>query len=288
VAPDSGPAGAPAQDRELGGLTVDDIEFGMAVLGRLLSAGFEKNPRSIGTFTAVKTGPETAQPSALEPAEARDANLAEDLSGEVRKTKRKRKLPKTIPRDEVEAILDGCNLRAPTGLRDRVMLELMFRSGVRIGELRRLLVRDVDAESGDVHIVAGKVGDRTAYFDTARVSPLLERWIDTRRRELRARLGTVPREAPLFCTIRTPAGHEITERTVQQMVKRRAANAGVDPAKVTPHRFRHTFATEALNEPGVTVYDVQQLLGHASLKSTEQYLHVSNAHLREKIQRRKR
>jgi integrase/recombinase XerD len=245
------------------------IEFGLGVLDGSNSSVSAEKPHSTGTIQGMG-----------------DPAPAVALDGAGARVTRKRKLPKTIPAHEVEAILGACNQRTPTGLRDRCMLELMYRAGLRIGEVRRLRTRDVDLGSGEVHVYDSKAGDGTAYFDKARVSPLLARWKDRRRAELSRRLGRVPRDAPLFCTIRTPAGQEISERTVQQMVKRRAQRAGVDETKVTPHRFRHSFATETLNETGITIYDVKELMRHASLRSTEVYLHVRDADLRAKIQRR--
>lgn len=258
--------------------SLEQIEFAFATLAALLSSGFREKPHSIATMNGVGNGVSTRP---VEPPREEGPPVG------APRAKRKRKLPKTIPREEVEAILEACNLRSPTGMRDRCMMEIMFRAGLRIGETRRLRVRDVDLEAGEIRVYESKGGDGTAYFDTRRVAPLLERWLDMRRRELRRRLGKVPRDAPLFCTIRKPAGEEIGERSVAQMIKRRARNAGVDPSKVTAHRFRHTFATELLSESGVTVYDVKEALRHASLKSTEVYLHVSNPQLREKIQRRR-
>jgi integrase/recombinase XerD len=216
-------------------------------------------------------------------------DVASDLEEKKRK-RRKRKLPKSLSRDEVARLLAQPNLRASTGLRDRVMLELMYRAGLRVGEVCDLEPRDVDLAEGVVHVIEGKGGkDRTAYYDPPEVSPLIADWLAVRRR---LGLDWAP---TLFCTVRPSnttlggrhePGRPVGRRQVQDMIKRRAAHAGVDPAKVTPHKLRHTFATELLDE-GVNLRAVQELLGHADLATTEVYLHVFDADLRKVIQRRR-
>jgi site-specific recombinase XerD len=203
-----------------------------------------------------------------------DKGLSGNLStGRARK---KRRLPKTISRAEAERLFAACNLRAPTGLRDRVMLELMYRAGLRVGEVCKLEPRDVDGR-GMVRVVDGKGGDGTAYFDAPSVTPLLEEW----KRE-RKRLG-VPAGAPLFCTLK---GGPVSVRQMEAMVKRRAKRAGVT-AYVTPHVLRHSFATELLEE-GFNIRQVQEAVRHADVSTTMIYTHVYDAQLRNKIQRRKR
>lgn len=194
-------------------------------------------------------------------------------TGRVRK---KRRLPKTISRDEAERLLAACNLRAPTGLRDRAMLELMYRGGLRVGEVTRLEPRDVDLGAGTIRVLDGKGGDGTGYFDTASVSPLLDRWKAERRRYAHA-------GSPLFCTLK---GGRVSVRQVEAMVKRRAARAGIT-STVTPHVLRHTFATQMLEE-GANIRQVQEALRHADVSTTMVYTHVYDAQLRNWIQRRKR
>ena len=223
--------------------------------------------------------------------------------------RRKVKLPRTIEPKEAEAILGACNLRTATGLRDRCLIELMYRAGLRLGEVRRLRPRDVDLERCQIRIYDSKGGDGTSYFDDApafdghTIPELLQRWLDRRERELRKRCGKVPRDAPLFCSIRAatgklslgptdkprrePAGRVINERSVAQMLKRRAAKAGVDPRRVTAHRFRHSYATQLLEE-GFTIYDVKELLRHQNIATTERYLHVTAPHLQAKVKARSR
>jgi site-specific recombinase XerD len=191
------------------------------------------------------------------------------------KARKKRKLPKTISREEAAALMKAPNLHAPTGLRNRCILELMYRGGLRVGEVLALRVRDVDVKRGTVRVLDGKGGDGTAYFDTTAIAPLLEEWKRERRR-LGAGSG-----APLFCTLK---GGAVSVRYVEQMVGRMARRAGVT-SRCTPHVLRHTFATELLDEQ-FTIRQVQEALRHADVSTTMVYTHVLDADLRDRIQRR--
>jgi site-specific recombinase XerD len=213
--------------------------------------------------------------------------VADNGTGEVsiRKGSRKRRLPKTLDREEVARLLKTPNLRSASGLRDRCMLELMYRGGLRVGEVCSLEPRDVDTGNGHVRIVDGKGGDRTAYFNPSILSSRIEQWKDRRRH-----LG-LTRAKTLFCTIkasdttkggRREAGGRVSPRAVEAMVKRRARKAGLDPRKVTPHVLRHSFATHLL-EDGRTVREVQEYLGHRNLATTEVYLSIVDTNLQAKM-----
>lgn len=190
--------------------------------------------------------------------------------------RRKRRLPKTLTREEVRRLLDAPNLRAPTGLRNRCMLELMYRAGLRVGEVCALTPRDVDLAGGTIRVLDGKGGDGTAYFAVDEVRPLLEAWLRERRRR---KIGA---SAPLFCTLK---GSPVGVRYVQKMVGRMKLRASIT-ATCTPHVLRHTFATELLDE-GFTIREVQDAIRHADVSTTMIYTHVLNTQLRDRIQRRR-
>lgn len=176
---------------------------------------------------------------------------------------------------EVKRLLDAPNLNAATGLRDRCMLELMYRAGLRVGEVCALTARDVDVAAGTIRVRDAKTGDGTAYFDSETVRLLLERWKQVRR--------GLPKSEWLFCTL---AGGRVSVRQVEQMIKRRAARAGLK-MRVHPHMLRHTFATELLRE-GFNIREVQEAMRHRDIASTMLYTHVLDEGLRQKIQRRRR
>ena len=191
--------------------------------------------------------------------------------------RKKRRLPKTLTRDEAKALLEAPNLRAPTGLRNRCMLELMYRAGLRVGEVGALEPRDVDVAGGTIRVVDGKGGDGTAYFAADLVRPHLEEWLRERRRR---KIGA---GAQLFTTLK---GGPVSVRYVEQMVARMKRRAGITSV-CTPHVLRHTFATELLDE-GFNIREVQDALRHADISTTEVYTHVLNTQLRDRIQRRGR
>lgn len=200
---------------------------------------------------------------------------------------RKRKLPKALRREEVAAILEAPNLRASSGLRDRCMLELMYRAGLRVSEVCNLTPRDVDLERGIIEVRDSKTGDRIARYNAGSLSALLQRWLDERRR---LRLG---RARTLFCTIRDShstrdgyheAGGPVSRHAVLAMIKRRAKKAGVDPTRVSPHKLRHSFATHYL-EDGGNIRKLQQMLGHSDLDTTAIYLSIVDTDLQAEMQK---
>ncbi len=157
------------------------------------------------------------------------------------------------------------------------MLEVMYRAGLRVGEVVALKPRDVDITNGTIRIFDGKGGDGTAYFDADILGPLLQRWKDVRR--------GLPagKDDPLFCTL---PGRSVGTRYVQAMTKRMAKRAGIT-AVCTPHVLRHSFATELLEE-GFSIREVQEALRHADVSTTQIYTWVIDTQLRDKIQRRRR
>jgi integrase/recombinase XerC len=173
-------------------------------------------------------------------------------------------------------LLDAPNTRVPTGLRNRCILELMYRAGLRVGEVCALKHRDLDLERGLIHVWAGKGGDGTAYLEKEPEALARMREWQTARRKL-------PKSDWLFCTL---AGGPVSSRYVQQMIKRMAKRAEID-ARVTPHMLRHSFATELLEE-GVNIRKVQRALRHKNLATTERYTHVLDSDLQSSIQNRKR
>ena len=186
--------------------------------------------------------------------------------------RRKRRLPSVLAPGEAVTLLG--RLDPDSGwrdLRDRCVLELMYRAGLRVGEVVRLAVRDIELD-GVVRVHDGKGGDGTAYFSASRVAPLISRWLD-------ARAEIAPGGDVLFVDAR---GGPVSVRYVQRLVARLKVEAGIG-GKCTPHVLRHTFATERLDE-GFSIREVQELLRHANVATTEVYTHVFEPRLRDKMQ----
>jgi site-specific recombinase XerD len=167
---------------------------------------------------------------------------------------------------EVSAIIGACSARSLTGIRNRALLMLLYRSGLRISEALDLKPSDLNVADHSARVLHGKGNKATVRGFHPSADDALARWADTRRS-----LGI--RSAPLFCTL---AGGPLSDRYVRDMLKRAAAKAGVEK-RVHPHALRHTYADE-LRKAGADVVTISKLLGHSSIAVTARYLdHLSNS-----------
>ncbi len=193
---------------------------------------------------------------------------SQDPSTEVTGPRPGRPLPKALRPDEVEALLDAPRGDDPVAVRDRAMLELLYGAGLRISELVGLAVDDVDLETRAARC-RGK-GNRERVVPVGRVAAAaVEAWL------VRGRPGMMPADPALFCNQR---GRMLTRQGAWKIVRARARTAGLDD-RVSPHTLRHSFATHLL-DGGADVRVVQQLLGHASVNTTQIYTLVSDQRLR--------
>lgn len=168
---------------------------------------------------------------------------------------------------EVTAILSQCSRRAPTGIRNRALLTLLYRSGLRVSEILALRPSDVDTTRHTIRLLGTKSGtpQTRGYHPTA--GDALDRWLDTR-----AALGIGNHGRKLFCTL---DGGPLSADYVRGLLRRLAARAGVTK-RVHPHGLRHTFAVE-LEDAGTPVTVTSKLLGHSSVAVTSRYLdHLTN------------
>lgn len=190
----------------------------------------------------------------------------------VRPPKARRVLPRLFSGDEIERMIRGADA-TPKGLRDRAILELLYASGLRVEELHGLSLTDVDLREGWVQVF-GKGGKerRVPVGSKARLA------IDAYLRHGRPSLAGAEERA-LFVN---RLGNRLSVRGVRRVVAAAAEQA--EAAQRNPHALRHAFATHLL-EGGADLRSVQELLGHASLSSTQIYTHVSQRRLREQYQK---
>lgn len=199
------------------------------------------------------------------------ANPAEGL----RSPRQDKKLPHFLGRDEVVRLLEApAGADGVLGLRDRAILESLYSAGMRVGELVGLDVDDLDRRDG-LATVRGKGKKERLVFFGPRASAALETWLTTRR-GLLAELGRRDEAGAVFLNRR---GGRLTTRSVGRLVEKYLAQAGLDP-RTSPHTLRHSFATHLL-DAGADIRSVQELLGHASLTTTQVYTHVSTRRLTE-------
>jgi integrase/recombinase XerD len=158
---------------------------------------------------------------------------------------------------DVEALRAACSRRAPTGIRNRALLAVLFRSGLRISEALALYPKDLDPAGRSIRVLHGKGNKaRTAPLPTD-AAEALDRWLDCRKR-----LRLTGRH-PVFCTLN---GEPLWDSYVRTLCKRLAAKAGVEK-RVHPHGFRHGWALGQV-ESGTSLPVIQLLLGHSSLSTT--------------------
>lgn len=202
--------------------------------------------------------------------------LTDPRWGEARRGRRPPNLGKTYPAEpltpvEICALIDACApLSRPSGWRDRALLVLLWRTGLRIAELIALAPKDVDLARGSVRVLCGKGSkDRVVGIDPY-AAQLIERWLAKR-----VHLG-IPASRPLFCTVMRDdhiygeLHRPLGAAYVRNLLKRLARNAGLSK-RVHPHGFRHTMTNEWMDE-GQPLNLLQAQLGHAHLQSTEAYV----------------
>jgi len=200
-----------------------------------------------------------------------------------------RRLPNPLPVDDCHVLAEalaqapragarrGADARVRAGrgvLRDRALVELLYGAGIRVGELVALDVRDIDLHRGDVR-VWGKGGKERVVPLPAAARNALREYLDQRRRP-----GVLAE--PLFTSLRSKKGEtprRLDPRDVRRILRARASRAGVVD-RVHPHRLRHSYATHLL-DMGADLRAIQELLGHASLSTTQKYTAVSAERLLE-------
>ena len=178
-----------------------------------------------------------------------------------------RKLPEVLSRDEVTALLARPVMTDRLGVRDRVMLELLYACGLRVSELVSLAVPDFDPQAGLLRVLGKGSKERYVPLHDSAVGLLM-----SYLRQWRALFG--PKVGTIFLN---RSGLGLTRQGVWKLLRRYALEAGIN-RPVSPHTLRHSFATHLL-EGGADLRTVQILLGHSDIMATEIYTHVQSARM---------
>jgi integrase/recombinase XerC len=202
----------------------------------------------------------------------RTRRLAQSPAKLVKSPKLPKTLPKVLPVDEVLQLLESPTAKTVLGLRDRAILQLLYGAGVRISELCGLSLGDVELTSGQIRVFGKGSKERLCPIHQRAVA-VLEGYL-ARRGELLANPGPAQDAGALFLNYR---GGRLRPRSIARHLDRYVLMLALN-RKVSPHALRHTFATHLL-AGGADIRSIQELLGHASLSTTQRYTHVSFEHL---------
>jgi len=181
-----------------------------------------------------------------------------------------RRLPSFLTLEEIERLLETPDLSTPQGQRDRALMELLYASGLRVSELVKLNLEQVDLDTREIR-VWGKGSKERMVLMGKPAAAALNTYLSQGRPRLLGKRGS----NALFLN---RYGGRIIERRVQRILEKCAGSAGIDK-RVHPHMLRHTFATHLL-DGGADLRVVQELLGHANLSSTQIYTHVTKSQAR--------
>jgi site-specific recombinase XerD len=181
-------------------------------------------------------------------------------AGQTPANKGQRYRAEVLAEAEVNAIIGACSAVSLTGIRNRALIIILYRGGLRIAEALALRPADIDPERGTVRVMDGKGHKpRTVGLEPGAMAAV-QRWMDKRRQAgIRGRT--------LLCTL---PGAPMSQQYVRAMLRRVAEHAGVE-RRVVPHQMRHTHAAELVSE-GVPMPVIRDQLGHSSLAVTDRYL----------------
>jgi integrase/recombinase XerC len=185
------------------------------------------------------------------------------------------KLPKKLPNflypEEIKRLFDAPEENKPKGVRDKTILEVIYGTGLRVAEIIRININDVDFDEGEIKVLGKGSKERIVLFGS-HAKTAMKKYLKEGR--------------PLFLSGQTtPAlfinrrGGRLTARSIERMLVYYSKKGGITK-KVTPHTLRHSFATHLLSG-GADLRMVQELLGHVSLSTTQVYTHITKEHLKE-------
>ncbi|MEW5944934.1 MAG: tyrosine recombinase [bacterium] len=181
-----------------------------------------------------------------------------------------KRLPRALAQDEIARIIESEKGKTPKSIRNRAILELLYATGMRVSELTSLRLGDYNARTGFARCL-GK-GKKTRFTP---VGAEAKKWLEKYIAEVRP-LYAKPGATHVFLS---PRGSKISRESCWRLLRSCAAKAGV-AAPVSPHSFRHSFATHLL-ENGADVRLIQELLGHSSIATTQHYTHLSLRKIKE-------
>ena len=197
----------------------------------------------------------------------------------INSPKKQKKLPEVLSEQEIEQILNKVDISTPSGFRNRTILELLYATGMRISELCSLEFQNLNLDNNEI-TVFGKGSKERIVLISKRAKEFLEDYIKTARNLVAKGFEvTNTPQSPIFIN---NTGYKLQPQTVRMVLRKIMENLAL-PKNVTPHKFRHSFATKMLDN-GADLRIVQELLGHASITNTQIYTHVTSQKLQQTYQ----
>lgn len=188
----------------------------------------------------------------------------------IRNPKKEKHLPNFLQPDELQEIFDSIELETPLGIRNRLIIELLYATGLRVSELVNLEIGDIDKSNHEIRVVGKGDKERIVFFGEYAL-----KFLNMYQKEARPKLLNGKKEDIL---ILNKDGDPITSRGIEVIIDKIVKEAALKH-NISPHVIRHTFATDMLNN-GADLKSVQELLGHSSLSTTQIYTHITNERLR--------
>lgn len=179
--------------------------------------------------------------------------------------KKDKLLPKFLYYNELEDLFNACDMSSLYGVRDRLILEMLYATGMRVGELENIKISDINFYDNSIKVMGKGSKERIVYFGSY-AREILDIYLDLRN------------DSSPYLFINKNK-QRLTSRGVRYILNKLITKASLD-LKITPHMLRHSFATHMLNE-GCDLLSVQELLGHESLRATQVYTHVTNDRLKD-------
>jgi integrase/recombinase XerD len=202
----------------------------------------------------------------------REKFLSVDATQNIDTPKLWRSLPHALDYQEIERLLSAPQIRTKLGLRDRAILELMYATGLRVSEVAKLTLNEINLDAGFLRTVGKGSKERIVPVGKQAIA-----WLQRYRQDSRPSLGRNARpRAEVFLSTR---GEGLSPKTIWHLVKRHARQAGIS-RNITPHTLRHSFATHLLDN-GADLRVIQEMLGHADISTTQIYTHVDQGRLKD-------
>ncbi len=189
--------------------------------------------------------------------------------------KQAHKLPEVLYEYELEQLLTAPDTNKPAGQRDRVILELLYASGMRVSELAALDIDDLNMDQRQIRVIGKGDRERIVFFGRPAASAVIHYRNHGRQVLLRKRADAETESALLL----NPSGTRLSVRSIQNIVRKYVIQTAAS-ANISPHSLRHSFATHLLDR-GADLRSIQELLGHNNLGTTQIYTHVTTQRIKE-------